>query len=61
MRPGLERIHGLLDRLGHPEAGLRILHVAGTNGKGSVCALAEAIFRAAGLRTGLSPRPTSGT
>jgi dihydrofolate synthase/folylpolyglutamate synthase len=57
MRPGLERIHGLLDRLGHPEAALRILHVAGTNGKGSVCALAEAIFRAAGLRTGLYTSP----
>jgi dihydrofolate synthase/folylpolyglutamate synthase len=57
MRPGLERIHGLLDRLGHPEAGLRILHVAGTNGKGSVCALSEAIFRAAGLRTGLYTSP----
>jgi dihydrofolate synthase/folylpolyglutamate synthase len=57
MRPGLERIHALLDRLGHPEAGLRILHVGGTNGKGSVCALAEAIFRAAGLRTGLYTSP----
>ena len=57
MRPGLERIHALLDRLGHPEAGLRILHVGGTNGKGSVCALAEAIFRAAGLRTGCYTSP----
>ncbi len=57
MRPGLERIHALLDRLGHPEAGLRILHVGGTNGKGSVCAVAEAIFRAAGLRTGLYTSP----
>jgi dihydrofolate synthase/folylpolyglutamate synthase len=57
MRPGLERIHALLDRLDHPEAGLRILHVGGTNGKGSVCALAEAIFRAAGLRTGLYTSP----
>jgi dihydrofolate synthase/folylpolyglutamate synthase len=57
MRPGLERIHGLLADLGHPEAGLVILQVGGTNGKGSVAALAEAILRAAGLRTGLYTSP----
>jgi dihydrofolate synthase / folylpolyglutamate synthase len=57
MRPGLERIEALLDRLGRPEAALRILHVAGTNGKGSVSALAEAILRAAGRRTGLYTSP----
>ena len=57
MRPGLERIHGLLADLGHPEAGLPILQVGGTNGKGSVSALAEAILRAAGLRTGLYTSP----
>jgi dihydrofolate synthase / folylpolyglutamate synthase len=57
MRPGLERIEALLDRLDHPEAALRILHVAGTNGKGSVSALAEAILRAAGRRTGLYTSP----
>jgi len=57
MRPGLERIQALLDGLGHPEAGLRILHVGGTNGKGSVSALSEAILRAAGLRTGLYTSP----
>ncbi|MGH7319894.1 MAG: bifunctional folylpolyglutamate synthase/dihydrofolate synthase [Candidatus Rokuibacteriota bacterium] len=57
MQPGLTRIHALLDTLGHPEADLRILHVGGTNGKGSVSALAEAILRAAGLRTGLYTSP----
>jgi dihydrofolate synthase/folylpolyglutamate synthase len=57
MRPGLERIEALLDHLGRPEAALRILHVAGTNGKGSVSALAEAILRAAGRRTGLYTSP----
>lgn len=57
MRPGLERIHALLDALGHPEAQLRILHVGGTNGKGSVSALADAILRAAGVRTGLYTSP----
>jgi dihydrofolate synthase / folylpolyglutamate synthase len=57
MRPGLERIEALLVDLGRPEAGLRILHVGGTNGKGSVAALSEAILRAAGLRTGLYTSP----
>ncbi len=57
MRPGLERIQALLADLGHPETALRILHVGGTNGKGSVCAMAEAILRAAGLRTGLYTSP----
>ncbi len=57
MRPGLERIEALLDRLGRPEADLRILHVGGTNGKGSVSALAERILRAAGRRTGLYTSP----
>jgi dihydrofolate synthase/folylpolyglutamate synthase len=57
MRPGLERIEALLAELGHPEAGLRILHVGGTNGKGSVSALSEAILRAGGFRTGLYTSP----
>jgi dihydrofolate synthase/folylpolyglutamate synthase len=57
MRPGLDRIHALLDALRHPEANLRILHVGGTNGKGSVSAMAEAILRAAGHRTGLYISP----
>ncbi len=57
MRPGLERMEALLDALGRPEAGLRILHVGGTNGKGSVSALAEAILRAAGYHTGLYTSP----
>ena len=57
MRPGLDRIHALLDALRHPEANLRILHVGGTNGKGSVAALSAAILQAAGLRTGLYTSP----
>ena len=57
MRLGLERIEALLAALGHPEAGLRILHVGGTNGKGSVAALSAAILQAAGLRTGLYTSP----
>ena len=56
-RPGLDRITELLDRLGHPERGLRAVHVAGTNGKGSFCAMTESILRHAGYRTGLFTSP----
>jgi dihydrofolate synthase/folylpolyglutamate synthase len=50
IRPGLERMTALLARLGNPERGLRVVHVAGTNGKGSVCALVAEVLRAAGHR-----------
>jgi dihydrofolate synthase/folylpolyglutamate synthase len=55
--PGLDRMERLLAALGNPERSLRCLHVAGTNGKGSVCAFAESVLRAAGLRTGLYTSP----
>jgi dihydrofolate synthase/folylpolyglutamate synthase len=54
---GLERIHALLDRLGHPEQGLHGALIAGTNGKGSVVALARGALGAAGLRVGTMPKP----
>lgn len=54
---GLDNVRALLGGLGHPEAGLRCVHVAGTNGKGSVCAMAAAVARAAGMRTGLFTSP----
>jgi dihydrofolate synthase/folylpolyglutamate synthase len=57
MRLGLERIEALLDALDRPEALLRIVHIGGTNGKGSVAALTAAILQAAGLRTGLYTSP----
>lgn len=57
IRLGLERMAFLLDALGHPERRLRILHVAGTNGKGSTCAMLTAILQAAGYRTGLYTSP----
>jgi dihydrofolate synthase/folylpolyglutamate synthase len=57
MRLGLDRIEALLAALDHPEAALRIVHIGGTNGKGSVAALTAAILRAAGLRTGLYTSP----
>ena len=54
---GLERITTLLAALGHPERLARIVHVAGTNGKGSTCAMIESGLRAAGLHTGLFTSP----
>lgn len=54
---GLENIRALLDGLGNPQNRLRAVHVAGTNGKGSVCAYTDAILRAAGYRTGLYTSP----
>jgi dihydrofolate synthase/folylpolyglutamate synthase len=54
---GLDRIATVLDALGRPQDQLRILHVAGTNGKGSTCAMIESGLRAAGRRTGLFTSP----
>lgn len=54
---GLEGTQALLEELGHPERAFRAIHVAGTNGKGSTCALIERILRAAGTRTGLFTSP----
>jgi len=47
---GLERIEAFLAALGDPHRRIRTLHVAGTNGKGSVCASLEAVLRARGLK-----------
>jgi dihydrofolate synthase/folylpolyglutamate synthase len=57
MRFGLERVQRALDALGHPERSYAILHVGGTNGKGSTCAMAAAGLRAAGHRVGLYTSP----
>jgi dihydrofolate synthase/folylpolyglutamate synthase len=54
---GLDRIRIVLDALGRPQDRLRIVHVAGTNGKGSTCAMIESGLRAHGLRTGLFTSP----
>ncbi|MBE6724887.1 MAG: bifunctional folylpolyglutamate synthase/dihydrofolate synthase [Ruminococcaceae bacterium] len=56
-RPGLERISELTERLGHPERDLTFIHIAGTNGKGSVSAMLDSILRAAGYRVGLFTSP----
>lgn len=54
---GLRNMRVLLDALGSPEASFRAVHVAGTNGKGSVTAMIEAAVRAAGYRTGRYTSP----
>lgn len=54
---GLERISLLLRKLGDPQRDFRVVHVAGTNGKGSTCAFLDAILRAAGLTVGLFTSP----
>ncbi|HEX7654028.1 MAG TPA: folylpolyglutamate synthase/dihydrofolate synthase family protein [Verrucomicrobiae bacterium] len=54
---GLDRTRRLAQKAGHPQDRLRFIHVAGTNGKGSTCALLESIYRAAGQRVGLFTSP----
>ena len=56
-RLGLERTQALLRALGDPQKKLRFIHVAGSNGKGSTCAMLAAIAQAAGYRTGLYISP----
>ena len=57
MQAGLERIQALLAALDHPERRYRLVHVGGTNGKGSVSAMVAAMLKAAGRRTGLYTSP----
>ena len=54
---GLENTLKLAALAGNPQQRLRFIHVAGTNGKGSTCAMLESIYRAAGLRVGLFTSP----
>src|SRR5258707_10159478 len=54
---GLANTLKLAALAGNPENRLRFIHVAGTNGKGSTCAMLESIYRAAGLRVGLFTSP----
>lgn len=54
---GLERMEHFAKALGHPQNSYPIIHIAGTNGKGSTAAMLEAMFRAHGYKTGLSTSP----
>lgn len=57
VRLGLEPIQALLSALGSPQLQVPLIHVAGTNGKGSVCAYLDSVLRAAGYRTGRYTSP----
>ncbi len=57
MKLGLENIRFMLDKLGRPEKEFFAVHIAGTNGKGSVAAMLDSVLRAAGFRTGLFTSP----
>ncbi len=54
---GLGRVQSLLDRIGNPEKRLKCIHVAGTNGKGSTCAMIFYILREAGYKVGMYTSP----
>ncbi len=54
---GVERMQAFNHALGRPDQHFPIIHVAGTNGKGSTCAMLEAMYRAAGYKTGLFTSP----
>ena len=56
-KPGLERISALCTALGNPQKSLKFIHVAGTNGKGSFCAMLSRILTEAGYTTGLYTSP----
>ena len=56
-KPGLERISALCEALGNPQSSLKFVHVAGTNGKGSFCAMLDSVLRKAGYRVGLFTSP----
>lgn len=57
MKLGLENTRNALEMLGNPQKGLNIIHVAGTNGKGTVCALTASILKASDKRVGLYISP----
>ena len=56
-KPGLHRMKELTERLGNPQDGLKFIHIAGTNGKGSTSAMLAAITEAAGYKTGMFTSP----
>jgi len=54
---GLDRIEALLKKLGNPEKSLKCIHIAGTNGKGSVCAMISSVLVNAGYKVGMYTSP----
>lgn len=56
-KDGLRNMYQLMEELGNPEEGLPVVHVAGTNGKGTTCALLDSMLRKSGKRVGLFTSP----
>ena len=56
-KPGLDRVKTLLNRLGNPEKRIKVIHVAGTNGKGSVCAMLQFALMECGYKVGKFSSP----
>ncbi len=54
---GLERIKAILEHFGNPQDGIKCIHIAGTNGKGSTCAMLASVLSRAGYKTGLYTSP----
>lgn len=57
IKPGLERMHLATEMLGHPEKSCKIVHIAGTNGKGSTASMLSSVLCEAGFKTGLFTSP----
>ena len=57
IKVGLEHTNELLRQCGNPQQGLKTIHIAGTNGKGSTCAMTAAILMAAGYKVGMYSSP----
>lgn len=57
-KPGLERVRKLLELIGNPQKNIKYIHVAGTNGKGSVCFMLASILKECGYKTGLFISPS---
>ena len=57
INPGLERVKAVLKHLNNPQDSLKCIHIAGTNGKGSLCAILDSILSNAGYKTGLYTSP----
>ena len=55
--PSVEHTRAVLDAIGAPDEGMKIIHVAGTNGKGSVCAFVSSMLSAQGMRVGTFTSP----
>lgn len=57
IKPGLERMSWMMERFGHPENGLKFIHIAGTNGKGSTTMFVASVLREAGYNVGMYTSP----